>query len=253
MSDSNIDPEYTKLESMVDELSNEQVDPSIELPLDVKRQVRKVVRGKCNFFDLDTDIDPSVAGQNFAVVSFVSRKAAAKFDDQLVEEDLDNLFSKYDMTEEDRTSFWGLIDKYSRCAMKIKRVCDTIDDAQRYAKRYAEMDNTFDIWIIELFKWGLIPPDPDNFDPTKQVYLNDDLNKLMTTYHENQEYAKLYFNERKRALQKGKTIGPALGASDVMSSLANDNSMANLMRRPNIEGVVGKETVDLSTGEITRL
>src|SRR3989344_3410117 len=104
MSDSNIDPEYTKLESMVDELSNEQVDPSIELPLDVKRQVRKVVRGKCNFFDLDTDIDPSVAGQNFAVVSFVSRKAAAKFDDQLVEEDLDNLFSKYDMSEEDRTS-----------------------------------------------------------------------------------------------------------------------------------------------------
>jgi hypothetical protein len=70
------------------------------------------------------------------------------------------------------------------------------DEASSHARRLQKEDATFDIYVVDMYKWLLIPPDREHID---DVHYNDDkLEEIMSKYRENQALGTKMFEERKR-------------------------------------------------------
>ena len=86
--------------------------------------------------------------------------------------------------------------KNDKFGLKIRGAFATRDEAANHAKRLQREDATFDIYVVDMYKWLLIPPDRDHID---DVHYNDEkLEELMSKYRENQALAAKMFEERKR-------------------------------------------------------
>jgi tetratricopeptide (TPR) repeat protein len=86
--------------------------------------------------------------------------------------------------------------KNDKFGLKIRGCFNSRDEAAGHARRLQKEDATFDIYVVDLYKWLLIPPDRDHID---DVHYNDDkLEELMSKYRENQAMASKMFEERKR-------------------------------------------------------
>ena len=82
--------------------------------------------------------------------------------------------------------------------VKLRGAFGTRDEAARHAKRLQKEDPTFDIYVVEQYKWLLIPPDADKIEDVH--YTNEKLEEIMSGYKENQSQAARMFQERKSAL-----------------------------------------------------
>jgi len=86
--------------------------------------------------------------------------------------------------------------KNDKFGLKIRGAFSSRDEAANHAKRLQKEDATFDIYVVDMYKWLLIPPDRDHIE---DVHYNDDkLEEIMTKYRENQAMAAKMFEERKR-------------------------------------------------------
>ena len=90
--------------------------------------------------------------------------------------------------------------KNDKFGIKIRGAFATREEAANHAKRLQKEDATFDIYVVDMYKWLLIPPDPTKIEDAH--YTNEKLEELMTGYKENQALAAKMFNERKSDLQK---------------------------------------------------
>ena len=86
--------------------------------------------------------------------------------------------------------------KNDKFGIKIRGCFNTRGEAESHAKRLQKEDATFDIYVVDMYKWLLIPPDADKIDDVH--YTNDKLEELMQGYKENQVMAVKMFEERKR-------------------------------------------------------
>lgn len=86
--------------------------------------------------------------------------------------------------------------KTDKFGIKIRGCFATRDEASNHAKRLQREDATFDIYVVDMYKWLLIPPDRDNIDDTH--YADEKLEELMQAYKENQAQARKLFEDRKR-------------------------------------------------------
>ena len=86
--------------------------------------------------------------------------------------------------------------KAEKFGLKIRGVFNTRDEAANHAKRLQREDATFDIYVVDMYKWLLIPPDRDRIDDVH--YQNEKLEEIMTKYRENQRQAAAMFEKRKR-------------------------------------------------------
>lgn len=93
--------------------------------------------------------------------------------------------------------------KNDKFGIKIRGAFNTRDEAASHAKRLQKEDATFDIYVVDMYKWLLIPPDPAKIDDAH--YTNEKLEELMTGYKENQAQAAKMFNERKRDMVEAAT------------------------------------------------
>lgn len=115
---------------------------------------------------LDEDV-VTVPGQAYALVSFVSPQSGQKGD---------------------------------KCAMKIRGVFATRDEATLHVKKLMRIDNSFDIYLMDMYRWVPVPPDPNAIED--QEYSEKFLNDLIKGYKESQLAAKQHFAERKRAVME---------------------------------------------------
>lgn len=90
--------------------------------------------------------------------------------------------------------------KNDKFGIKIRGAFSTRDEAANHAKRLQKEDATFDIYVVDMYKWLLIPPDPSVIDDVH--YTNEKLEELMTGYKENQAMAAKMFAERKRDMME---------------------------------------------------
>jgi len=88
--------------------------------------------------------------------------------------------------------------KNDKFGIKIRGAFATRDEAANHAKRLQKEDPTFDIYVVDMYKWLLIPPDSSKIDDVH--YTNEKLEEIMTGYRENQAQAARMFNERKQAM-----------------------------------------------------
>ncbi|MDB4588391.1 hypothetical protein N9095_00265 [bacterium] len=86
--------------------------------------------------------------------------------------------------------------KTDKFGIKIRGCFATRDEAANHAKRLQKEDSTFDIYVVDMYKWLLIPPDPTKIEDVH--YTNEKLEEIMTGYKENQAQAAKMFEERKR-------------------------------------------------------
>jgi hypothetical protein len=91
--------------------------------------------------------------------------------------------------------------KNDKFGIKIRGAFATRDEAANHAKRLQKEDPTFDIYVVDMYKWLLIPPDPLKIEDVH--YTNEKLEEIMTGYKENQAQAARMFQERKAAMTAG--------------------------------------------------
>jgi hypothetical protein len=95
-------------------------------------------------------------------------------------------------------SFVGpdLPQKNEKLGMKVRGCFATKDEAASHAKRLQKEDALVDIYVVDMYKWLLIPPDRSQIDDVH--YQNEKLEEIMTKYKENQAAASAMFEKRKR-------------------------------------------------------
>ena len=91
--------------------------------------------------------------------------------------------------------------KNDKFGIKIRGAFATRDEAANHAKRLQKEDPTFDIYVVDMYKWLLIPPDPTKIEDVH--YTNEKLEEIMSGYKENQAQAARMFQERKSAMTAG--------------------------------------------------
>ena len=90
--------------------------------------------------------------------------------------------------------------------IKIRGAFATRDEAANHAKRLQKEDPTFDIYVVDMYKWLLIPPDPTKIEDVH--YTNEKLEEIMVGYKENQAQAARMFQERKQSMMNTKSFTP---------------------------------------------
>lgn len=93
--------------------------------------------------------------------------------------------------------------KNDKFGIKIRGAFNSREEAASHAKRLQKEDATFDIYVVDMYKWLLIPPDPAAIDDVH--YNNEKLEELMSGYKENQQMAAKMFEERKRDMMASGT------------------------------------------------
>ena len=108
-----------------------------------------------------------IAGQRYALVSFVSPQSNQKHD---------------------------------KIAMKIRGVFATTEEAGEKAKQLQKLDSLVDIYVVELYNWVPVPPSPD--DIHDQVHQDKMLNDIIQGHTEQQRLAQEEFESRKEEMLK---------------------------------------------------
>lgn len=94
----------------------------------------------------------------------------------------------------------GTNQRNDKFGLKIRGCFATKEEAHSHVRRLQQVDKTMDIYLVDMYKWLLIPPDPNAIED--QEYQEEFLNNLIKGYRENQALAKQHFQERKEAVQK---------------------------------------------------
>ena len=140
-----------------------------EISDDKKEKINTAVEKKIKNMSLDENVDKDampLPGQNYALISVVSPQSTQK---------CNNL------------------------CLKIKGTFDKLEEAQKHAETLQKIDPTFDIYVVEMYSWLLLPPDPELIE---QVHVDNKLNEIIGGHRESQLKSKMYFEERKRELME---------------------------------------------------
>lgn len=120
-----------------------------------------------DYLDEDT---VKVPGQNYALVSFVSKS------------------TKNQKTDHDKIG------------LKIRGVFATKEEAEAHIKKLMKSDNLFDVYLVEMWKWLAVPPNNDDIEDVR--YQEEYLQEMVKEYKNSQELAKQHFQERKKLVME---------------------------------------------------
>jgi len=97
--------------------------------------------------------------------------------------------------------------KNDQLGLKIRGCFASKDDAAAHAKRLQKDDAMVDIYVVDMYKWLLIPPNRDQIDDVH--YQNEKLEEIMSKYRQNQREAASHFEKRKRDMMAKPIDGPS--------------------------------------------
>ena len=144
--------------------------------------------------------------------------------------------------------------KNDQFGLKIRGCFATRDDAERHAKRLQKEDALVDIYVVEMYKWLLIPP--DNLKIEDVHYTNDKLEEIMTKYRENQRQASAMFEKRKRDMMAKPIEGsstPYIDPSDENSKYYNRPDVPPIPHPAELIDDLQKEFPDKEMSELVAI
>jgi len=105
-------------------------------------------------------------------------------------------------------SFVGpdLPQKNEKLGLKIRGCFASREEAASHAKRLQKEDALVDIYVVDMYKWLLVPPDREQIEDVH--YQNEKLEEIMTKYRQNQAAAASMFEKRKRDMIAKPQDGP---------------------------------------------
>jgi hypothetical protein len=143
--------------------------------------------------------------------------------------------------------------KADKFGLKIRGVFNTRDEAANHAKRLQREDATFDIYVVDMYKWLLIPPDRDRIDDVH--YQNEKLEEIMSKYKENQRMAAAMFEKRKKDMTATPIQGdtPYIDPGDENSKYYNKPDVPPIPHPSEILEDLKKEFPDKDISELVKL
>ena len=143
--------------------------------------------------------------------------------------------------------------KAEKFGLKIRGVFNTRDEAANHAKRLQREDATFDIYVVDMYKWLLIPPDRDRIDDVH--YQNEKLEEIMTKYKENQRLAAAMFEKRKKDMSATPLEGetPYIDPGDENSKYYNRPDVPPIPPPSEILEDLKKEFPDKDISELVKI
>jgi hypothetical protein len=142
--------------------------------------------------------------------------------------------------------------KSDKFGLKVYGSFATRDEASNHARRLQKEDATFDIYVVDMYKWLLIPPDRAHID---DVHYNDDkLEEIMTKYRESQALGTKMFEERKRDMMAKPIAGdmPYIKPGDENSKFYNKPDEPPISHPAEIVERLRKEKPDVPIVELVK-
>lgn len=172
-------------------------DPNDEIPeedlKDIDEKVEKKLKEEnSKELNLMKSLELAVPGQNWVLVSFTGASCRQK-------------------TEQLGMKIWG-------CFNEIKEAKDHADKLSRIKE-----NNIFDIFILEMYTWAIVPPDPQCMDD--QVYHEEKLHNIITDHRKEQLKAKEVFDMRKERLKNNPDFNQYNRNKQVLSELMNGEEL----------------------------
>ena len=113
--------------------------------------------------------------------------------------------------------------KHESFCLKIKGVFETIEKAKEWAEKVHKLDPTFSMSIIPVGEWGLFPPDLEKC--ADQVFVDEEVNKIINAHQKSQEAAAQIHAERKQLLKSQPDVNKAIEADRLA---AEEKKLANI-------------------------
>ena len=142
--------------------------------------------------------------------------------------------------------------KSDKFGLKIYGSFATRDEATSHARRLQKDDATFDIYVVDMYKWLLIPPDRDQIEDTH--YNDEKLEEIMTKYRENQALGTKMFEERKRDMMAKPLPGamPYIKPGDENSKFYNKPDEAPISHPAEVVERLKKERPDAKIEDLIK-
>ena len=90
----------------------------------------------------------------------------------------------------------------SLTGVKVSGCFDKYEEACAHAKRLQTINPYFNVFVGDVGKWCPFDPDTTSKEAGNPEYANEELNKMMKAYLENQEKAKIYHDQRKSEMMR---------------------------------------------------
>lgn len=137
--------------------------------------------------------------------------------------------------------------KNEKFGLKIRGVFPNKEEAAAHAKRLQKEDGIFDIYVVDMYKWLLIPPDTDHIDDVH--YADEKLEDIMKKYHANQKEAAALFEKRRRAATED---APTIDPSDENSKYYNKPDEPPISHPSDVVERLRKEKPDAPIEELVK-
>jgi hypothetical protein len=143
--------------------------------------------------------------------------------------------------------------KNEKLGMKIRGCFATRDEAASHAKRLQKEDAIVDIYVVDMYKWLLVPPDRDQIEDVH--YQNEKLEEIMTKYRQNQAAASAMFEKRKRDMMAKPQDGefPYIDPSDENSKFYTKPDVPPIPHPAEIVEELRKEFPDKTVAELVAM
>lgn len=143
--------------------------------------------------------------------------------------------------------------KNEQLGMKIRGCFSTRDEAANHAKRLQKEDALVDIYVVDMYKWLLIPPQRDQIQDVH--YQNEKLEEIMTKYRENQAQAAAMFEKRKRDMNAKPIAGefPYIDPADENSKYYTKPDVPPIPHPAEVLEELKKEFPDKPIEELVKL
>ena len=144
--------------------------------------------------------------------------------------------------------------KNEKLGLKIRGCFMTRDEAGAHAKRLQKEDPLVDIYVVDMYKWLLIPPQREEVNDVH--YANEKLEEIMTKYRQNQAAAAAMFEKRKRDMAAKPIEGsdtPYIDPSDENSKYYTKPDVPPIPHPAEVLERLQKEFPDKDMGELVKL
>ena len=152
-------------------------------------------------------------------------------------------------------SFVGpdLPQKNEKLGLKIRGCFATREEAASHAKRLQKEDALVDIYVVDMYKWLLVPPEREKIDDVH--YQNDKLEEIMTKYRESQSAAASMFEKRKRDMMAKPQPGPFpyIDPADENSKFYSKPDVPPIPHPAEIVEELRKEFPDKTVAELVKM
>ena len=128
--------------------------------------------------------------------------------------------------------------KNDLCGLKIRGVFNNREEGERHAQRLQKTDTTFNIYLVDMYKWLLIPPDDDQIEDHE--FAETKLNEIVKGHKEQQILSKQFFEERKMeemedAMKRVKEAEEAKNGEGSSSSNVQEEIVTDEVSLPEID------------------